>query len=302
VITLRRDSWELVLAPEIGGAIAALSVGGRDLLRRAPAGSSDVLEMACFPLAPFANRIAHGRFSFGGREVSLAPNMGDHPHPLHGQGWQAPWSVDEQDANRVVLGFSHPGGDWPWAYDAVQRFELADGRLTVELTVTNRASEPAPVGLGLHPYFPNRAEARLTADLAGVWLTDTLCLPIRRVDGLPLGDWRAGAVLQNAELVDHSHTGWTGAAEIELPGQGLRVRMTTSPNARWLHVYSPPGQTFFAVEPVTHRPDALNAKDPAAEGLQVLEPGASCRLSMTLEAEPVRAAANSSRLTMGEAR
>jgi len=285
VITLRRGDWELVLAPEIGGAIAALSVGGRDVLRPAPEGYADVLEMASFPLVPFANRVAAGRFSFGAGQVKLAPNMGDHPHPLHGHGWLAPWNVAGVSPHRVVLSFSYPGGDWPWPYDAVQSFHLAEGRLTVELTMTNRAAEPAPVGLGFHPYFPGKAGARLTAPLTGVWLADAQCLPTRQVDDLALGDWRAGASLEREVLVDHCHTGWDGCAEIDLPGQRLHVRMTASPALRWLHIYAPPQEDFFCVEPVSHRPDALNAVDPEAEGVRVLGPGESASVSMTLQVE-----------------
>ncbi len=273
----------MVLAPEIGGAIAALSVGGRDVLRPAPLGSTDVLQMACFPLAPFANRIAGGRFSFGGREVRLAPNMGDHPHPLHGQAWLEAWTPEAQGADHATLRFGYPGGDWPWAYDAVQSFKLAGGGLTAQLTVTNRADEPAPIGLGFHPYFPNKAGARLTADLAGVWLADALCVPTRHVDGLPLGDWRAGGALERGELVDHCHTGWNGRAEIGWPGQGVRLELTASPPMRWLHIYAPPWEDFFCVEPVSHRPDALNAPDPVAEGVRLLAPGEACSLSMALE-------------------
>jgi len=54
---------------------------------------------------------------------------------------------------------------------------------------------------------------------------------------------------------------------------------------RWLHIYAPPGEDFFCVEPVSHRPDALNAADPAAEGVRVLAPGKSHSIAMTLEVE-----------------
>jgi aldose 1-epimerase len=285
MITLSRKDWALALAPETGGAVAGLTVGGRDVLRPAPAGTTDVLQMGCFPLVPFANRIAHGRFCFGDRSVEIAPNMGDHPHPLHGQGWQSSWTVEAVEDHYARLGLAYSGGDWPWPYDAVQTFELSDGALTVTLTLTNRAAEPAPVGLGFHPYFPGKATAWITAQVAGVWLADPQCLPTLHMRRLPFDDWRAGLAVDRCVLIDHCHTGWDGRAVIDLPDQRLQVRMAGSPGLGWLHIFAPPSEDFFCVEPVSQRPNALNAADPSADGVRVLAPGESWSVSMRLAAE-----------------
>jgi aldose 1-epimerase len=89
VLELAAGDYRLVLQPEIGGSVAGFHWRDEPVFR--PACGPSVLDAACFPLAPFSNRIAHGRFRFGGREVALAPNFpdSDHPHPLHGFGWLA---------------------------------------------------------------------------------------------------------------------------------------------------------------------------------------------------------------------
>src|SRR5207249_2390718 len=99
-IALRRGSLSLELLPEIGGSIGAFcletSRGPVDLLRRAtPLAQRERLagETACFPLVPYSNRVREGVFSFRGKMHRLKPNMGDHPHPLHGHGWLSPWKV-----------------------------------------------------------------------------------------------------------------------------------------------------------------------------------------------------------------
>ena len=79
---LRAGDLSLTLAPDLGGSVLAFTRLGKDLLRPTPPGAADVLEAACFPLVPYANRIAEGRFTFGGRSASLAPNMAGQAHPL----------------------------------------------------------------------------------------------------------------------------------------------------------------------------------------------------------------------------
>jgi aldose 1-epimerase len=93
VLELAAGDYRLVLQAKLGGSVATFHWRDKPVFR--PACGPSVLDTACFPLAPFSNRIAHGRFSFGGREVALAPNFpdSDHPHPLHGFGWLAAWET-----------------------------------------------------------------------------------------------------------------------------------------------------------------------------------------------------------------
>ncbi len=53
-------AWELALDPRRGGMIRALTRNGRDILRPMPEGGAEPFESACFPLAPYVNRIADG--------------------------------------------------------------------------------------------------------------------------------------------------------------------------------------------------------------------------------------------------
>ena len=107
MLSLRSSGAVLDLLPEIGGAVSRFAVDGADVLRPAPADTMDVLQTACFPLVPFANRIANGRFTFDGRTIQLPKNFGDHSHVLHGQGWQNPWRTIAQDETSATLAFEH---------------------------------------------------------------------------------------------------------------------------------------------------------------------------------------------------
>lgn len=272
---LDAHGWAMDLLPALGGAIGMLRHEGRDVLRPTPDGASDALATGCFPLLPYANRIAHGRFEFDGQAYQLPLNFGDHPHSLHGLGWQAEWAVVEAASDHATLNHAHDGGaGWPWVYRAAQRFVLAPGKARVELSITNTGDAIMPAGIGLHPYFPCDADTRLTFAAARLWLADEMMLPTQAVAAGHFGDWAMGAPVAGTTLIDNAYDGWRGVARVE---QGWGEVELRGEGARMLHLYRPPGADFFCAEPVSHLPDAINR-----DGMDVLAPGETQMLAMTL--------------------
>ena len=271
MIELKSDEYEVTLAPELGGAVTRMTWRGRDVMRPSPADVDDILQTASFPLAPFANRIAHGRFAFGGRNVQLALNFGDHPHALHGHAWQRRWRVTEAQGDRARLAFAYKRDDWPWSYSCTQDVALdANGSVMFTLSIRNDADMAMPASLGFHPYFPRTRETVLHAHVNGMWRIDETILPTD-FDPVPIIDLPHGARLEGSPFVDHCFTGWSRTATIRQPTYG--VRMTASDDMRFFHVYLPVGESFFCAEPVTAMPDAPNRQDVQGNGLKVLRPG-----------------------------
>lgn len=291
-IELRHGPLVCLISPEHGGSILRFALdrpGGMvDLMRPTPPGARSPLDMACFPLVPFSNRIAHGRFHVNGRTVSLPPNMDGCAHVIHGQGWLIPWDVEGVEAGWLRLSYRNPAGLWPWAYRAVQTFALNHDRLTVTLELFNEADEPFPAGLGLHPYFPKPPGTILTADVGGVWLTDADVLPTAHAALPEAWDFRRGLALAGVAL-DHGFTGWNGRATLDWPDDGLRLTLTTAGPLSHLVIYAPADGGFVCVEPVSHMTDAVNHPEagPAARGLTTLEPGARLAAQAIFTVEPL---------------
>jgi aldose 1-epimerase len=254
-MVLRNGDTLVTVDARHGGAIREFSWRGRAVLR--PAVAPDVIDpfaTACFPLVPYANRIAGGRFNFECRDVQLQRNWDRDPHPLHGQGWRSQWSVEDQSAPRAVLVFSGGGDEWPWPYRAVQELTvLADG-LEVTLSVENRSDSTMPAMLGLHPYFPHAATATIEARTGTVWQTDAQALPVDEIT-TPL-EWSFDTPRRATQVpLDHCFDLWDGTATVRWPDR--LVKMSAS-GARALHVYTPAGVDFFCLEPQTAAAGALN--------------------------------------------
>lgn len=268
---IEKGPARLVLAPQIGGAIASFTIAGRHVLRPMVTGATDALAAACFPLVPFCNRIPNGRFVFQGRDVVLPPNLGTHPHPMHGQGWRNAWTVEKAQGGEGVLSYDHAADAWPWAYRAEQRFTVGEAGFRLELSVTNTGVDAMPAGLGFHPYFPARESEALMAANDGVWMIDDNVLPTVHHAGVWGPDWAGGAPVAGHDLIDHCYTGWDQRAVLSAPGQPDTV-ISASADCRWLHVYVPPGQGFLCVEPCASRPNPFGEGE---TGMVTLQPGES---------------------------
>lgn len=276
MLSAAAHGWELEVLPEIGGAIGLLRHHGRDLLRPAPADATDPLQTGSFPLIPYVNRIAQGRIRFGGREWRLPANFGDHPHTLHGIGWQRRWRPLSATPDRIELVLEHSGGNgWPWPFRARQWMELHPRRFETGLSIVNLADERAPAGLGFHPYFLRHADSRLTALFDSAWAVDENGLPVRSVPAASFGNWEAGDTITQPGLVDNPYSGWDGSARIS--GGGMEVRMVAI-GAPAFQIYIPPGADFFCAEPATDLPDAINRNE-----MRLLSPGEEMAITMRLE-------------------
>ncbi len=287
-ISLRAENLCLEVAPNAGGIVTAFWTEARtgriDWFKAAS--GTDALSAACFPLVPYSNRIRNGRFHFADREIALPLNFADHPHSIHGHGWQAPWQIADQGADRLDLVNRHAADAWPFEYEARQSFRLSVGALEIEVSVRNLSIEKMPAGLGLHPYFPLRANATLGADVDAVWLTDDEVMPTKRVRPPPSWDLATGVEVRDM-AIDNGFDSWSGRASIAWPDEGASLEIAADTALRKLVVYAPPGGDFFCVEPVSHMTDAFNR---AADGapntsMRALAPGET--LSARVSFKPI---------------
>ncbi len=272
-VTISDGLAEVAVAPQGGCILAFRWIRGGDTvdwLRPAPPDAAPApTDTACFPLVPYSNRIRNARFSFEGRDYRLARNFGASPHSIHGHGWKVPWQTVGRTESSLELAYTHDDEDWPSSYRAGQRFALHDGALSVELSLTNTGARAMPAGLGLHPYFPRSPQCRLSAALEGMWKTDAEVMPTELIKA----DLSGGLRPAEAAL-DNCFTGFAGQAVIDWPERHASLTLQADGDLSFLVVFTPPGEDFFCVEPVSHSTDAVNlAAQRGDTGLKVLQPG-----------------------------
>ncbi|SCL39355.1 aldose 1-epimerase [Micromonospora pallida] len=268
---------------EVGGGLRTYQAKGREVVdgyaedEMCPAAAGQIL-------APWPNRLRDGQYTFGGHTYQLPLSEPGTHNAVHGLVRWAPWRLLEQTPSAVTVGLDLPAQPaYPWSLSLTTRWELADDGLTVTHTATNTAAEPAPFGLGAHPYL-----------LPPVSLEDAwLCIPARTrlllgARALPIGAAKVAGSEFDYTVPKQIGTGTVSTAfgDVILAGQdrhavtlGTADGPVTSVWAdaafAWWQFYTadslpePRRRRAIAVEPMTCPPDALRS----GHDLIVLKPG-----------------------------
>ena len=295
---LQAHGQRLALCPELGGSVAAWQWQRSDQtlsIWRGPPWLADglcrpclplqtqVQELACFPMLPWANRIGQGGFAHGGRFHPLPSLVPGEPCAIHGDGWRQPWVLERHSLAQACLRLHSAGhAGHPHHYLAWQGFRLLPHGLMQTLRVQNMGAQALPFGLGLHPWWPATPLCEVQAPVRGVWLSGPERLPTRHSRRFPAG-WDLNRGVRPGEVVvDNAYDGWSGQARLVWPEHDLGVRLHATleraGQAQPLHLvlYAPPGGDVFCVEPQSHPINAAHL--PGQPGWTALAPGQTLSL------------------------
>lgn len=260
-------------------------------------------------LAPFANRI-RGRegdgvieTSIGGKAVRLPANWGGKAsdaerYAMHGL-------ILDRAADVLTFGPDHASGrlspddagPWPGRLEYAIEWRLEARRLTLRVVAGNRGDEPAPVGVGWHPYFAlpsgERGPARLKVPAKSRALVGNYdeVLPTGAVEPVAgtAYDFRAdrplGEIYLDDCFVDLERDDGEVAVDITDPAARLIIRVSTaSPNVRAVQVYAPPEQAFVVVEPQFNLANPFGAEwDGRDTGMVLLKPGETTTYEVSVQ-------------------
>lgn len=286
IIVLEQGAARLRLAPALGGRITALdlAVEGRPVpvLFPFPEDATALLHWAkggLYPLLPYWGRIRDSQLATPEGPVALRPHPDAAPHTLHGPAHRHPWQLVRVSADSAELAYHHAGDDeWPWPFLGTLQVALpAPTRCEITLALANAGARPMPAGIGLHPYFADPGDARLTMAAAHEWPLDPEGLS-GPAPGAPFAF--AGPVPRNTT---RQAGGWDGKAVIARPD----ARITVQANAILDHavLHRPASDVaWFCVEPVSHLADAFNmaACGTPGTGAAWLAPGAALTAQLVL--------------------
>jgi len=291
VIRLENRFSSLEVLPDLGGSIKSyhFKIGEQcyPVLRQSsePKSAGDC---ACFPLVPFSNRIKNGRFSWQDKLVQLPLNHPPEKHALHGFGWQSAWQVASQTNEKVVLNYNNSCDAWPYDFEAQQTISLLEYGLEIKLEIINLSEETMPCGAGFHPYFTKTPKVMVAADISKMWAVDDECLPTSLVNA-PFIHSENPTLTVNEHVLDNAFINPSAKASIVWPEWGVKADIAGSKNCQFFVCYSPVGEDFFCLEPVTNCTDAFNRFNAGDvnTGTEVLPPHAMFKTQMTIKLQPV---------------
>jgi len=279
---LTNGKLRVLLVPEIGGSIIECSVNRGEqwisIMRQAEEPLTRSSNASSFVLIPYSNRLRDGRFMFDGTDYQL---QGVENHAIHGDVRDRPLQVLEHTNERIVLGFqSHEfeGINFPFPFSAKMIYSLEGLTFSSRIELSNTGSKAMPAGCGFHPYFNRRVpgstgEVELQLTVGGVYPGGT---PLPTGPAIPIQPDQNFKVQRPLDVeLDHCFSGWNRQAVIDWPGSGIRANIQAEPGMEHVILYSPNGEKFFALEPVTNANDGFNlfAQGDTSCGVVVLQPG-----------------------------
>lgn len=287
LLYLEDSLTRLSLLPERGASLVnwTIKATGQPLLRPsddAALAAGTPRRLACYPLAPWSNRIANGGFDCPDGWLALSANTDHDSHPIHGSAWQQAWHVEQHSTGHARLSLDSRE---PFAYRAELDISLNEGCLRLRLQVTHLADEPAWHGLGLHPYLPRTAATRLQTVASQVWLGPPGELPSQPGAIPAQWDFEQRNCLPDT-LVDHAFSGWDGRCVISQEDAGYQLSCRAS-GADYFLLFCPPSSEFFCFEPVSHPINAHHL--PGRPGLRLLRKNEAAEVDFSLHYQPFNA-------------
>lgn len=292
MITLQTDRLTASIAPQIGASVTEFALLQPDgsklqLMRPAPEGFQKSSQ-ANFIMAPYSNRIRDARFAFRSTEHQL---RFAEKHAIHGDMRDRPWKVVTQTATEATFEFDSrevENFNYPWNCLARVTYTLTSNELVSTLVLANTSPSTMPAGGGFHPYFMKALTpgelVEIQFDAQGIFLYE---------GKLPFSDQSPQAVAEEynfsalrpvTEGIDHGYTGWSGKARFVWPKSKVTLEVTATDSARQAILYTPPGEPFFAFEPVSMSTDGFNLKARGAKdtGVRELADGEAMEIGYTL--------------------
>ena len=162
---IRKGPWEAVVLPAFGMNCVSLRADGRKILREA--GDMDTLVNSPFlygtPLLFPANRTANGQFTFEGVTYHLPVNEPNWNNHLHGQMFDAPFTVIEKTESTLAAVYENKGERYPFPFKMTIRDEVTCEGYARQVTVENTGSGNMPYTLAFHTAFvePDRFRVQI---------------------------------------------------------------------------------------------------------------------------------------------
>ena len=273
----------------VAATLLSWQVGGRELLlTHSPEDMGEGYQGKT--ILPWPNRIDHGRYTFGGKNLQVPINEPKRQAALHGLLSFVEWDLVRHDKDRVVLSYLvHPHYGYPFSLGFEIEYAVGSDGVTSTLTARNAGSTDAPFGTANHSYIAasdgkiDSIEFELPASTyyqTNDRLIPTGTAPVAGTQYDFRSARRLGSTTMDTAFTDLARqSDGTAVVRFRRPG-GENVELWVDETHNYLQVYTDdtpetdrPSRAGLTVEPMTCAPNAFVTGD----GLIVLRPGQTHR-------------------------
>lgn len=281
---LKCDASEVALVPAFGTNILSLQFQGKEILwgfENESTLTANDKSRSIF-LAPFPNRIQHGKYFFEENDYQLPINKPKENNAIHGFIWNKKFEVEstkvEKDHASIALKYSYDGSEagYPFPFELILQYTLYETHFSVQFSAVNNGNSNMPFGFGWHPYFS-------VGEHVNNWQLQLPDCNILETNEhlIPNGNRKNYTLFQQPENIGNAEfdtafelTGFKDFFETRLFSSEYHAALSIKQSGvfKYLQVYIPPKRNCIAIEPMTCPANAFNSK----EGLIVLQPKQNC--------------------------
>jgi aldose 1-epimerase len=134
----------------------------------------------------------------------------------------------------------------------------------------------------MHPYAARTKQAALGFEADTMWQPGPDSLPTTPQAIPPAQSFSPPRPIGDIAL-DACFAGWGGSTVLSQPEHGIALHIEAASPLDHFQVYTPVGEDFCGLEPVSNMPDGINRMQTVPDqGMRMLNPGDTLRATVTL--------------------
>jgi aldose 1-epimerase len=263
----------------VGAALKNLRVNGTDIIT--PTTGHDLNPYADgIVMAPWANRIDHGKWNLDGQDLQLEITDKSLDNAIHGLVSKSIFEVVEQSPSSVRLGTRIlPSSGYPFELEVSIAYALEKNGITVSHSAVNHSKAKAPFVVGAHPLFQISGtpteELEIKSAARTVDLVNARKIPIgkQQISGseFDITNWRKlstcdfdhgfGDLVRDEQGLAHHFLRSLDGAQLDIwQGQEFKYAFIFTP-ANFHNNADATPRKAIAIEPQTAPANAFNSKE-----------------------------------------
>lgn len=268
--------------PQLGGRVQEIGLCANDKIiqilenEKDPEAFGDERWYRGVILIPFPNRVRGGEYEYEGTTQKLSINMPSEGHAIHGIMYNKSFTVDDSKDNVGTLTLEHnydgSAAGYPFPSLVKYIFSLTDKGFACSVSITNLSTTKIPFGVGWHPYYTLGSEVdmlELKLPKVASIEVDEAMIPTGRKD--TMDDYRSFAQIDDTkfdkgfEIIEKGEVVITEVRNF-LTDITLHAWQKSGPQGfNYVQIFTPPGRSSIAIEPMTCPADSFNSKESLVE-------------------------------------